>query len=117
MNAERNNDQPTAIDQTRRHLRSAAKHAGEAVKSASDAAREELSQGSAKVKADLNQAGQASGEAATQARQSAEAQLQAALAQGKAQTAKVEELIRKHPLASLGVALGSGYLLARLLRR
>lgn len=113
----RNATEPTPIDQTRQHLRSAAKHAGEAMKSATEAAKEELSSGSEKVRADLNGAGQSSSEAARQARDSAEKQLQAALQQGKAQAAKVEELIRSHPLAAFGVALGSGYLLARLLRR
>ena len=32
--------EPTPIDQTRKHLRAAAQHAGEAVKSATEAARE-----------------------------------------------------------------------------
>ena len=109
--------EPTPIDQTRKHLRAAAQHAGEAVKSATEAAREELSSGSEKVKAELSGAGEATTEAARQARASAEQQLQQALQQGKAQAAKVEELIRSHPLAAFGVALGSGYLLARLLRR
>ena len=113
----RNATEPTPIDQTREHLRSAAKHAGEAMKSATEAAKGELSSGSEKVRADLSDAGQSSAEAARAARASAEQQMQSALKQGKAQAAKVEELIRNHPLAAFGVALGSGYLLARILRR
>jgi ElaB/YqjD/DUF883 family membrane-anchored ribosome-binding protein len=100
------------------HLKAAARAAaetlGSAVGEAAHAAREEFGEGGERIRESLHEA-RSAGVDALHAGTSPELDL--LLTKGREFTSSAESMIRARPLAAFGVALATGYLLARLLRR
>jgi ElaB/YqjD/DUF883 family membrane-anchored ribosome-binding protein len=96
------------------HLKQAAHLAGNTARSAAESARSELRSGGHAVGEELSEAALASKRAAAEARDVADEQMQAAISRGRALLQSAEALIRERPLASLGVAVLAGVLIARI---
>jgi ElaB/YqjD/DUF883 family membrane-anchored ribosome-binding protein len=118
-------DETTRGDNVRVHLgdagshlkaaaRAAAKTLGSAVGEAAKAAHEELGEGGERMRESLHEARNA-GVDALHAGTSPELDL--LLTKGREFTQSAESMIRARPVAAFGVALATGYLLARILRR
>ncbi|MFT4196542.1 MAG: hypothetical protein QM601_01285 [Pseudoxanthomonas sp.] len=96
------------------HLKSAATAAGDAIKGATSAAGDELKLGKAQVKAELADGALSGLAAAELSGDAAREQMDALLDKGKDLIDSAAELIRERPLASFGVALAAGWLIAKL---
>lgn len=97
-------------------LRQAARDTGDALKGAAEAAADELRLGSANVKADLADSALAGIAAAERAGDAARERVDVLMDKGRDLMDDAAELIRERPLASFGVALAAGWVIARLLR-
>ena len=96
------------------HLKSAAVAAGQAVKGAAGAATDELRLGKANLKAELSDTALSGLAAAEYGGAAAKEQVDALMDKGKDLIDSAAELIRERPLASFGVALAAGYIIAKL---
>jgi ElaB/YqjD/DUF883 family membrane-anchored ribosome-binding protein len=98
------------------HLKQASRDAGSAIKAAAGAAGEELKLGRANVKAGLADTAVAGLSAAEQAAAASREQMDALMDKGRDLLDSAAELIRERPLASFGVALAAGWVIAKLAR-
>lgn len=112
---------PTAADNLKsnlseagEHLKSAASAASEAVRGAAGVAGDELKLGKAQVKAELSESALAGINAAEFGGEAAREQVDALLDKGRDLIDSAADLIRERPLASFGVALAAGWLIAKL---
>lgn len=105
------------LGETREHLLEAAsataEAAREAVHSASSAARD----GAGKVREAVGEAGKSSRAVGQDVKLAASEGLDAALSSAGTLATRTGELIRERPLAAIGVAFATGWLISRLLRR
>ncbi|QDH71164.1 hypothetical protein [Marilutibacter alkalisoli] len=112
---------PTSTDNLKSHLGEAGSHAKQAaqdtrdaVRSAAEAAGEELKLGRANVKADLADSALAGLAAAEEAGGAAREQMDALMEKGRDLIDSAAELVRERPLTSFGVAFAAGFVLAKL---
>ena len=115
---------PTATDAVKSnlseagsHLKSAASAAGEALKGAAGSASDELKLGKANVTAELADSALSGLAAAESGGAAAKEQVDALMDKGRDLVDSAAELIRERPLASFGVAVAAGWLVAALTRR
>ncbi|PNS09123.1 hypothetical protein [Solilutibacter silvestris] len=98
------------------HLKQAAIHAGDTVKSAASAAGEEFKLGGTNVKSELADSAQAGKAAAGQAGAAAKEQMDALMGKSRDVMDSAADLIRERPLTAFGVALAAGWVIAKLAR-
>jgi ElaB/YqjD/DUF883 family membrane-anchored ribosome-binding protein len=96
------------------HLKQAAQLAGNTARSAAEVARNELRSGGHAVGEELSEVAQSAAGLAHEAREVASEQFDAAVSKGRSLMHSAEEMVREHPMASLGVAVLAGILIARL---
>ncbi len=118
------NGSPTPPSATREHLKAAGEHLQEAARkavnaipSANDAAAQALKDGYAELAPDLAAARREAAEAGSSAAADAQQQWQSLLSTGESMLARSEQFVRERPVAAVGIAVASGFLLSRLLRR
>lgn len=114
---------PTATDnmksslgETGSHLKQAAGHAGSALKGAASAAGDEMRLGKAEVKSQLADGALSGISALEQAGAASREQMDALMDKGRDLIDSASDLIRERPLASFGVALAAGWIIAKLAR-
>lgn len=98
------------------HLKQAASHAGEAIKNAASAASEEARLGKANVKSDLADGALAGIAALEQGGAAAREQVDVLMDKGRDLIDSAADMIRERPIASFGVALAAGWVIAKLAR-
>ncbi len=110
-----------SLAEARDKLVEAASAAGNAFRAAAGGAvavaRDELADGGEQVRDSLTEASDATRQAALTAKLSAEERVDDFLAQGRQMLRTTEDFVRERPVASLGIAVATGYLVAKLLRR
>lgn len=98
------------------HLKDAASHAGSAIKGAATAAGDEARLGKAQMKSDLADSALAGIAAAEQFSAAGGEQVDALMEKGRDLIDSASDLIRERPLASFGMALAAGWIIARISR-
>ena len=98
------------------HLKNAATDAGSAIKNAAGVAGDELKMGRAAVKADLADSALAGISAFEEGSAARKEQVDALMDKGRDLIGGAADLIRERPIASFGVALAAGYVIAKLAR-
>lgn len=110
-----------SLAEARDKLVEAASAAGNALRAAAGGAvavaRDELTDGGEQVRDSLTEAADASRQAALTAKLSAEDRVDDLVAQGRQMLRTAEDFVRERPVASLGIAVATGYVVAKLLRR
>ncbi|SEL51193.1 hypothetical protein SAMN05428989_1814 [Pseudoxanthomonas sp. GM95] len=96
------------------HLKSAASAASDAVRGAAGVATDELKLGKAQVKSELSDSALAGISAAEFGGEAAREQMDALMDKGRDLIDSAAELIRERPLASFGIALAAGWVIAKL---
>lgn len=99
------------------HLAKAADRMVEGVQVANVAARQALRDGLSESGPELRAAGAEARAAGSSAAQAAEQQVAALGEKGRQLAGRTGDFIRERPLAAFGIAVASGFLLSRLLRR
>lgn len=103
---------PTNTDQLKENLSEAGTH----LKSAANAAGDELKLGRANVKAELSDTALAGMAAAEFGGAAAKEQIDVLVAKGNDLLESATDLIRERPLAAFGVAFAAGWVIAKLAR-
>lgn len=98
------------------HLKQAAIHASDSMKSAASAVGEEFRLGGVHVKSELSDGAQAGKAAAGQAGAAAKEQMDALMGKGRDMVDSAADLIRERPLTAFGIALAAGWVISRLAR-
>lgn len=107
----------SSLSETGAHLKNAASAAGDAIRNVSAAAGDEFKLGKAGVKSELAD-GALSGIAAAEAGgEAAREQVDALMDKGRDLIDSAAEVIRERPLTAFGVALATGWVIAKLGRR
>ncbi len=99
------------------HLKSAAAAASEAVRGAAGVAGDELKLGKAQLKSELSDSALAGISAAEFGGEAAREQMDALMDKGRDLIDSAAEVIRERPLTAFGVALATGWVIAKLGRR
>ena len=99
------------------HLQHAARKAVSAIPNANAAATQVLKDGYAEIAPDLAAAKREASEAGSAAAASTEKKWNEVVAQGKSALERSEQFVRERPLAAVGIAVASGFLLSKLIRR
>jgi len=98
------------------HLQEAARKAVNAIPTANAAATQVLKDGYAEVVPDLAAAKREATNAGSAAVAEGEKKWHAMVDQGKSVLERSEQFVRERPLASIGIAVASGFLLSKLIR-
>lgn len=98
------------------HLKQAAIHASDSMKSAASAAGEELKLGRTNMKSELADGAQAGKAAAGQMGAAAKEQMDVVMDKGRDMLDSAAELIRERPLTAFGIAFATGWVIAKLAR-
>ncbi len=110
-----------SLSEARDRLVEAASAAGNALRAAAGGAatvaRDELADGGEQVRDSLGEAADASRQAALSAKLTAEDRVDELVTQGRQMLQTAEDFVRERPVASLGIAVATGYVVARFLRR
>ncbi len=110
-----------SLVEAREKLVEAASAAGNALRAAAGGAvavaRDELADGGEQVRDSLTEASDASRQAVLTAKLSAEERVDDLIAQGRQMLRTTEDFVRERPVTSLGIAVATGYVVAKLLRR
>lgn len=104
----------SGLGDARAHLGKVASAAGESLRGAGRAARDELRQGSEGVRAELGELAASGRAAALDARDLADEKLQDLMDQGREFMASAERMVREKPLQAIGIAALAGFLIAKL---
>lgn len=99
------------------HLKQAATLAGDALREAAVAARSQINEGRERIRTELDETAESGRDVAREARAVGEEQIDLALAKGQEVLESARDLIREKPLAAFGIALASGWVIAKLGRR
>ncbi len=105
------------LAETGSHIRQAAHLAGDAARNAARAAGNELNTGGRAAAEELSEAARSGADLAHEARGAAGEQIDHALSKGRVLLQSAQDLVREHPLASVGVVFAAGLLLSRMGRR
>ncbi|XHS31676.1 hypothetical protein ACFJI1_16030 [Pseudoxanthomonas sp. UC29_72] len=108
------NKMKSSLGEAGEHLKSAASAASDAVKGAASVAGDELRLGKATAKAELSDGALAGLSAAEFGGEAAREQMDALMDKGRDLIDSAAELIRERPLASFGIALAAGWVIAKL---
>ena len=104
----------SSLNDVRSHLGKAATAAGDSLRGASRAAREELRTGTDGLRSELGEVASASRAAAYEVRDVADEKLQEAMEHGREFLDSAERMIREKPLQAIGIAALAGFLIAKL---